>query len=301
MKLVLVAAAAFSSATLASKHGHAHQQVHRAHARELAKKDIVQETIEVTVTECWLDDSVISPAECDQGVRNGTLKFIDEGYNDNPPPLTTFSTITATATPAAVATPKTPYQGQPTTPSPEDQSTTLPTEDMPAPAAAEPAPATNNTGSPAAWASGSALSDVSKEFPDGQLDCTQFPSEYGAIPLDWLELGGWASVQKPNQDLTTGYNDILTVTKAQCKDSTCCLEGSFCSYACPVGYLKYQWPTKQGATGQSIGGLYCQNGKLHLTNPGVKTLCAEGSTDVKVNVRNTLSQNVAICRTNYPG
>jgi hypothetical protein len=99
----------------------------------------------------------------------------------------------------------------------------------------------------------------------------------------------------------SGYNDIMSVTKSQCTGSGCCLEGSFCSYACPEGYMKFQWPSLQGATGQSVGGLFCQNGKLHLTNPSVKSLCAPGTNNIKVYVENKLSQNVAICRTNYPG
>jgi hypothetical protein len=156
---------------------------------------------------------------------------------------------------------------------------------------------------PHAW--GSSFSNhatgVNAEFPDGELDCSTFPSAYGALPLRWLDLGGWASVQKPNTVNAQGYDDIMTVTKAQCNGPTCCLEGSFCSYACPEGFLKYQWPSLQGATGQSIGGLQCLNGKLHLTNPSIRTLCAPGAKDINVYVKNKLSKNVAICRTNYPG
>jgi hypothetical protein len=50
-----------------------------------------------------------------------------------------------------------------------------------------------------------------------------------------------------------------------------------------------------------VGGLYCQNGKLHLSNPAQQTLCESGTRNVNVFVKNTMSQNVAICRTNYPG
>jgi SUN family beta-glucosidase len=152
-----------------------------------------------------------------------------------------------------------------------------------------------------AYANSGSGTGVNADFPDGQLDCSTFPSEYGAVSVDWLNLGGWASVQKPNEQTAAGYNDILSVTKAQCSGSSCCVEGAFCSYACPDGTLKVQWPAEQGATGQSVGGLYCNNGKLHLTNPAYKTLCATGSSNINVYVQNKLSQNVAICRTNYPG
>ncbi|RDI83671.1 ATP-dependent permease [Venturia inaequalis] len=138
-------------------------------------------------------------------------------------------------------------------------------------------------------------------FPDGELDCSEFPSSYGALPVPWLELGGWSSVQKPNKFLRHGLSDILSVTKRQCEGKTCCLEGSYCSYACGEGMLKWQWPSIQGAEGQSIGGVQCRDGKLWLTNPSVPTLCAPGNDKVKVVVKNNLDQNVAVCRTNYPG
>lgn len=138
-------------------------------------------------------------------------------------------------------------------------------------------------------------------FPDGELNCSEFPSAFGAMRVPWLNLGGWSSVQKPNRFLPHGFSDILTITRGQCQGGNCCLEGSYCSYACGEGLLKWQWPSMQGAEGQSIGGLLCRNGKLHLTNPQVPTLCAPGNDKVKVVVKNNLSQNVAICRTNYPG
>ena len=76
---------------------------------------------------------------------------------------------------------------------------------------------------------------------------------------------------------------------------------AMCSYACPAGYQKSQWPEAQGASAQSVGGLMCgTDGKLHLTNPGLsKKLCIEGTG--LVNVQNNLNKNAAICRTDYPG
>jgi hypothetical protein len=162
-------------------------------------------------------------------------------------------------------------------------------------------PPVNKVAQSASSSSSSSAATVNRAFPDGELDCSTFPSEYGAVRTDWLGLGGWAGVQKPGQDGAAGYSDILTVTPAQCVGDNCCLNGSFCSYACPDGYLKWQWPSKQGATGQSVGGLSCQNGKLYLSNPSQGTLCAAGTSNVNVYVQNKMSKNVAICRTNYPG
>lgn len=138
-------------------------------------------------------------------------------------------------------------------------------------------------------------------FPDGELPCSEFPSAYGALRVPWLNLGGWNSVQKPHRFLPHGLSDIMTVTRGQCQGNSCCLEGAYCSYACGEGLLKWQWPSLQGAEGQSIGGLLCRSGRLWLTNPSVRTLCAPGNDKVKVIVKNNLSQNVAVCRTNYPG
>jgi hypothetical protein len=185
-----------------------------------------------------------------------------------------------------------------------------PAAPAPAPVAPKPAPAppaVQAVAKPAVVAPASGSHEhyeshgADTPFPDGELDCSEFPSAYGAIRTPWLGLNGWSSVQKPNVFLPHGFSDILTMTRSQCEGGTCCIEGSYCSYACGEGLLKWQWPSMQGAEGQSIGGLLCRNGKLHLTNPDVPTLCAPGNDKVKVAVKNNLSQNVAICRTNYPG
>jgi SUN family beta-glucosidase len=121
------------------------------------------------------------------------------------------------------------------------------------------------------------------------------------VPLDWLGLGGWGGVQHPGSSSSGGFSDIMEVTHDQCNNGVCCLEGSYCNYACPPGLLGYQWPSTQGSTGQSVGGLLCKGGKLYKTNSAYNTLCASGATEVNVFVQNKLSQNVAICQTMYPG
>lgn len=146
-------------------------------------------------------------------------------------------------------------------------------------------------------ASGDETSGVDVDFPDGELDCDTFPSDYGAVPVEWLGLSGWTGVQCPGSSDEGGYSNIETI-----KSGGGCTEGSFCSYACPAGYQKAQWPTTQGSTGQSVGGIHCKNGKLWLTNPEMcSKLCMPGTDKVTVLVKNTLSDNVAVCRTDYPG
>lgn len=137
---------------------------------------------------------------------------------------------------------------------------------------------------------------LDEDFPDGTIDCSTFPSEYGPIKIDWAELGGWSGIQYVNFD---GHhiNNIDTAVP----NGEGCKPGAMCSYACPPGYQKSQWPSVQGATGQSVGGLECgKDGKLRLTNSNLsKRLCILG-TGATV-VENKLSNNAAICRTDYPG
>ena len=134
------------------------------------------------------------------------------------------------------------------------------------------------------------------EFPDGEIDCITFPSDYGPIEVGWANLGGWSGIQ-----YVTIEDDTITEIVTAVPGGDGCKPGAMCSYACPPGYQKSQWPSAQGSTGQSVGGLSCSsNGKLTLTNPGLsKTLCIPGTGAVIV--QNKLSNNAAICRTDYPG
>ncbi|KAK2069664.1 hypothetical protein P8C59_004221 [Phyllachora maydis] len=76
---------------------------------------------------------------------------------------------------------------------------------------------------------------------------------------------------------------------------------SFCSYACPPGYQKTQWPeSSQGFHGESLGGCWCNlRGYLELTRPSHPRLCEPGAGGVYV--QNKLPSNSAVCRTDYPG
>jgi len=155
----------------------------------------------------------------------------------------------------------------------EPSSYSVPAQSVPAPAQ------TSATSSAAGPISSSSTSDV--VFPDGTIDCGTFPSAYGAIPLNYLGFNGWSGIQ-----LGSGTSDG-------------CTEGAHCSYACAPGYSKSQWPATQPASGESLGGLLCSGGKLHLTRPEINTLCIAGKGSASI--VNKLSQSVAVCRTDYPG
>jgi hypothetical protein len=284
MKYLLVPAFALACAAAHAHHGHMH--VHQ-------KKDLVSEQVSVTIIECWLSGKAISENECNEGITNGTLKWADDGTLESATTSVAYSTIHLAATSSsalAKSSSASSAQAKAAASSSSTSSTAAKATSVPAPVQAYVSSGSSSSGS-----------GVNTQFPDGQLDCSTFPSAYGAVATSWLDLGGWASVQLPAITLASGYSNILEMTQSQCSNGDCCVEGAFCSYACPAGYLKYQWPSMQGATGQSIGGLICKNGKLHLTNPSMNTLCAVGTTNVNIVVQNKLSQEVAICQTNYPG
>jgi hypothetical protein len=146
--------------------------------------------------------------------------------------------------------------------------------------------------------SSSSGSGVDSDFPSGKILCSTFPSDYGAVAADWLELGGWTGIQQVPNFSTA--DSVISYIETAVAGSSGCTADSFCSYACPAGYQKSQWPTAQGATGQSVGGLYCNsNGYLELSRTSSTKICEPGVGNIQV--INSLSTNVAICRTDYPG
>ena len=173
---------------------------------------------------------------------------------------------------------------------------------QPIPSIASPMSSTLTSLQPASQSSASDVGDngqghgVDREFEDDTVDCSTFPSDFGPIPINWAGLGGWTGIQ-----YVTIVGNSVTHIDTAVPGGKGCTPGAMCSYACPAGYQKSQWPSAQGTTGQSVGGLQCnQNGKLSLTNPGLsRTLCIRGTG--AVTVQNKLSTNAAICRTDYPG
>lgn len=284
-----VSTLAFTAATAANvalaqpaKHNHAH--LHDMHKRTQTETSWVSGP---TAYAFVLDGKSLSIDEVCNGVANNQLKWADNA----PAGLCDKSSSSSSSA----------------TPTPSSSKSSAPSaaaffEKSSAPSSAAASSTSSASGSAASqsswgsWSGGnnSGGGGVTSEFPDGQLDCGTFPSQYGALPLNYLGMGGWSGLQS----VTFGMSAITDIVTGVSGDS--CSDGMMCSYACPPGYQKSQWPTTQGATGQSVGGIQCKNGKLYLTNPDLsKSLCIPGQGGVQAT--NKASGVVAICRTDYPG
>ncbi|OAA68614.1 sun domain containing protein [Niveomyces insectorum RCEF 264] len=299
---VTAALMAGASADLSNRHQHLHR--HRA-VNEQQRRDSPVEKRAAAVT-AWAN-----PVETKYVYAGGEAVGVDEAKKciadgqcivvgattptftpppPPPPPTTTPKTTSTSRTKEAAEfiESKKPAAPPTTTAQPATQPTQHSTPA--APASNSPAANTNNNGG------GSGGSGASSDFPSGQIPCSQFPSAYGAVAVDWVGLDGWASIQ------TTGsWSPGTLISDITEPVSGGCVPGSFCSYACAPGQTKTQWPpTSQGATGQSIGGLWCNsNGFLELTNPAFSTLCMAGLGGITV--QNQLSDVACVCGTNYPG
>ncbi|KOG97091.1 putative glucosidase SUN4 [Saccharomyces eubayanus] len=141
---------------------------------------------------------------------------------------------------------------------------------------------TSSSGTSSIYGDLANFSGPNEKFQDGTIACSQFPSGQGVIPINWLGEGGWSGIE--NTDTSTGGS---------------CKEGSYCSYACQPGMSKTQWPSDQPSDGRSMGGLLCKNGYLYRSNTDTDYLC-EWGVDAAYIV-SELSEDVAICRTDYPG
>jgi hypothetical protein len=276
-----------TAAAAAQPHRHQHRHAHHAHPVE-KRADATEVVAGPVVTVYELNGIELAPGVVEEGMRKGIYIQLP----DSSTPAASVPTAVNKAgeffeRPASSSTP-------PPAPTPEPKPTPTPTPEPPKqePPKSEPPKAKP---SKAASASGGG---VTADFPSGEIDCSTFPSAYGAVAADWLKMSGWIGIQK-TPGYAPGASSISEIHTGIAGDS--CQPGSFCSYACPAGYQKAQWPTAQGSTGQSIGGIYCNSqGKLELTNPDLsKKLCITGTGEVKV--QNKLGVNVPICRTDYPG
>ncbi len=304
MKFVTIAIFVVVTGALSHAQPHQHHHHRRAEKRASAPAAHVVTVPGPTVIVYELNGEQVSADEVQQGIANGSLIWAQHGRLSS----VASSVVTSTPAPSPVHAPtslraasssgtvlvsvhavNTPASSRPALSSPIFQH-------------AVPSAPASNAGSKSSNGSFDASSSgVDSAFPDGQLDCSTFPSNYGAVSVEWLGLGGWIGIQQPGSS-EGGFSNIMTVTKSTCAGGNCCSEGSYCSYACPGGYQKSQWPSTQGATGQSVGGIVCRNGKLHLTNPSMSTsLCMTGTSNVAVQVQNKMKKNAAVCRTDYPG
>lgn len=318
MRLELIATlAAFAAGVAATPYSLKHRHVHGLAKRE-ARPDSVAYVPAATVTTIiyWLDDHSISEEEVRQGIANGTLIWGDDGVLS-----TSTSGPVALPTPAPSLEAEVPVtqevpQPQPVTsasPGPPSSQTSPATEAEqpsinPVPSASpDSSPPPQSDGPPKNWADmvdqNGYCSSCDKEFPNNKIPCNEFPYGYGALPIAHEGLGGWSGIQDPQYSGSDGYDDITTIVKGSCSDGSCCTAGRFCSYGCPNPYLKLSFPSKQGRTGQSVGGLYCNNnGYLEMADGSLgKTLCGQSSKSMAVKVQNNLSKSVSFCRTDYPG
>jgi SUN family beta-glucosidase len=273
LAIILVVA---GSIVAAQSHHHHHRHLHVPRAPDGDTAYVYE-----------LDGVPIPQSQACNGIEDGQLEYAD---GEAPPGACGPNT----SVPQSTESPAEFYEAPPSPTSTTSTLTSSPppspptTSSAPAPPAYSPAPSTSNP------TSNSGGNGLSSEFPDGQLDCGTFPSDYGALALEYLGLNGWSGLQQ----VTMSGGQVTNIVTGVSGDN--CQEGYMCSYACPPGYQKSQWPQAQGSSGQSVGGLSCNNGKLQLTNPELsKSLCITGVGGIQV--QNTLQKIVSICRTDYPG
>ena len=288
-----------ASPTRPRKHGHRHEKIEKRSPGTIT----ITTVIPTTTVAYDVHGHFESQSEVCRGIADGSIVLqkgqelplscsSNFGYSRSKIMASTFKSAIA-ATPTATASMIVAAQQSP--------STTVPV----ASSAAQASSSENKADYTAtlSYSSDSASSTAAlkaqgldKEFPDGKLDCSVFPSSYGAVEIPWMGIGGWSGIQYPQIE-----GDTVTHIDTAVPGGENCTAGAMCSYACPPGYQKSQWPTTQGSTGESVGGLLCaQNNKLTLTNPGLsKNLCIKGTGATKV--KNQLKANAAICRTDYPG
>lgn len=284
-------ALSLASASMVAAHGHGHAKFHqRAVETEINTVAVPGPTEYEFVVIDPQQTGAPKPLSVDkacEGLASHEFEWLDDAVPLACPTTTATPTSTSTATPTPTSTVKPQVLLEQNAVVSSSSSTSTSTSST-STTTAKPAP-THSSSSSSSGAKG-----LTAEFPDGELSCDTFPSDYGAVALDYLGLGGWSGVQY------VSIVDALVSSITTAVSGEGCKDGAMCSYACPAGYQKAQWPSTQGSTGQSVGGLECKNGKLHLTNKKLsKSLCIEGTGGVEV--LNKMTQDVAICRTDYPG
>ncbi|TQV96005.1 hypothetical protein V2A60_001162 [Cordyceps javanica] len=285
----LTLAVTLAATAAASSHHHGHRHLHAKRDSSKREADVVTKIVTGPTKIVYkLGDELVDADEAKKGLDSGEFVVVGE----------TIPTYTPPPPPAPSATKDLGAQFI------ESKSTTTTTPPPPPSTTSTPPPPPSSTAkAPVANAASSNDQDESNnsgsentEFPDGKIPCSEFPSKYGAVPVPWMGLNGWAGAQKVSGYPTAlSFNNIVDAISGQN-----CAPGYMCSYACKPGYQKSQWPVSQGLTGQSVGGVYCNSdGFLELTRPSVKYLCTEGAGGVYI--KNDLDAVVATCRTNYPG
>jgi len=288
MKFSRIALLGAATLTVAQPHNHVHRHAAR-HGSPIKGRDTVTVTTvdPAVVTLYELNGEFLDWSVVEAGLNAGIYVLVGDAISTVIPASSSTSTPTPSTSAAVFLQ--------------EAASSTTSTSTYVAPTTTTAPPATTSTTEAAAVATTSASTGNWPDFVSGTVKCSEFPSEYGPVAADWLGLNGYTGVQTPNSDFVFGVSaSIATISTGT--SGTTCTPGSFCSYGCPAGYQKSQWPAAQGASGQSVGGLYCNsNGYLELSREAYPQLCTPGTGTIFVS--NTLGSgdNIPICRTDYPG
>ncbi|KPM39986.1 hypothetical protein AK830_g6585 [Neonectria ditissima] len=303
-----LAATLVAGATAQHQHRHHHGRRSGTRVAKRAPAVVTEFIVGATETIYELEGKKLSNEEAKAGIDGGNLVVVGESVPTYTTPAavpTTTSKAVKTSTAEEASLGAQFYESESssaepttsiapttsTTPTPEPSTST--TEEA-ATSSTEEAEVSSKSSSSSYTSGGTG---VDSEFPSGEIKCSVFPSDYGAVALDWMKFDGWSGIQYV-PDYTPGDSTITTIDTAIAGDS--CTKNAMCSYACPAGYQKTQWSKAQGSTKESIGGLYCNSdGYLELTRDGYKTLCEEGAGGVTI--KNELDVGVATCRTDYPG
>ncbi|KAG6034089.1 hypothetical protein E4U41_006687 [Claviceps citrina] len=313
----LAVAATLAVGATANSHQHLHRHAKKQAGPHADKRDpdaVVHYVAEAVEVVYQLDGQVLDSKQAVEGLKDGDYVVVGETkpvYNPPPPPpppapKPSTTATTATTPPAAQTAAAAPAKNfgaqfveKPS--KPDGQTTTTTPANLPPPPPPKVAPPKVSPPKVAPPKSGGPGScdgpGIDAEFPSGQIKCSDFPCGYGAVSLDWLHFGGYSGLQRvPGfSRAALSISNIITGIKGDV-----CTPDTMCSYACPLGYQKTQWPTAQGSTKQSIGGLYCnKDGYLELTRPSEPTLCKRGAGGVYI--KNDLDEVVSACRTDYPG
>jgi len=267
-------------------HFHAKKDASPVEKREDAGADATVYVAGAVETVFELNGELLTGDEAKEGIDLGNFVVVGESVPTvKPPPPPPKPTTTSQAPDLGAQ-----FIEKTTSSSPPPEPTT----------SAAPKPSPSPKPAPPSNGGSSGGSGLTKPFPDGEIDCSHFPSDYGAVGLSWLGTSEWSGLQFV-PDYSVGDLSISNIVTGIVGDS--CSEGCMCSYACPPGYQKSQYPKAQGSTKQSIGGLYCNSdGKLELTKKnenGDTYLCEKG--EGGISIKNELNKVACTCRTDYPG
>jgi hypothetical protein len=289
--LTLAASLVAGSAASHSHHQHLHAKKHAADIQPnvVVKRepDVVTQVVAgPTETVYELKGKILNAEEAKAGLDGGDFVVVGESTPtfSAPPPPPEPTTTSAPALGAQFFESKVTTSTSAPPPPPPKPTTTSSTPPPPPPPSPSPSKPEYSEG-------------IDSDFPSGEVDCSDFPSAWGAVGLDWLDMNGWSGIQKV-PGYVKGALSIFEIHTGIEGDG--CEPNSMCSYACPAGYQKAQWPDSQGSTLESIGGLYCnKDGKLELTRKESNKLCEKGQGGVFV--QNDLDEVITLCRTDYPG